>query len=75
MTNEERRIALGEARRKALAYATEAEGAQFEDPERMNRLISFANMWARIANALKVGDPTGPDATDGVPSDGTIITR
>lgn len=65
MTNEQRREALGRARSKALEWAEKAEkGATHEvgtrDPD---EAIRMADMWAAVAQALKVG--AGHD-TDGV---------
>jgi hypothetical protein len=49
MTNAERRLALARARRNALEYADVAEQAG-------GTTIALANMWANVAQALKVGE-------------------
>lgn len=63
MTNEERRQALANARRKAVQHATEAEAHPFIGPGD-DREMALANMWANVAQCLKVG------GTDAIPTDG-----
>ena len=67
MTNEERRTALARARTQAKYYAELVDEAETGDwgkfpVEKIKLWIMKATMWANVANALKVGDPTGPDA-------------
>lgn len=69
MTNEQRRVALALARRKALGYAEEAEAFQDGKFGADERSIGLANMWANVANAMKVGqsleaDGVIPDIAD-----------
>lgn len=70
MTNEERRIELAKARRQAVLYAEASESPlkQRELALLESTCIERANMWARVANALKIGAPDGPDSVDGHPS-------
>lgn len=72
MTNEERRLALAKARRKALAYAEEADrafGASGEDgPEAI-----MAHMWAAVAEAMKTGGALEADGV--IPDISDIVTR
>lgn len=73
MTNEERRVALATARRKALEYAMAAE----TDPTASLReeARALADMWANIANAMKVGQALEADGVLEHPSHPDIITR
>ncbi len=72
MTNAERREALNRARTMAYEYAKIADrhyGETSEDgPE-----VALAAMWARVAEAMKDGDPVhdGPDGRPGP----TVLTR
>lgn len=71
MTNQERRAALARARSKALAYAEEAEQMGQVDMAHLDSvaheaLVLNANlsmMWARVADALKDGDPAHDSVT------------
>lgn len=76
MTNEERRIALNLARRKALEHAEAAEStaallSSLTAEELANVSlagvldpIAMAQMWALVAEAMKDGDPDH-DGADG----------
>lgn len=66
MTNTERRQALAVARRKALTYANEADAF----PQEGSRHVELANMWANVANAMKVGQAL---EADGVIHDGMEV--
>lgn len=80
MTNEERRIALANARRKAVQYAQTSDGHTFIAPQD-DRDMALATMWANVAQCLKVGGtdaiPTdGPDGySDGIHTEYGVITR
>lgn len=84
MTNPERRAALAKARNKALAYAEEADlygGLDISDIDATGHeaLVLNANlsmMWARVADALKDGDPAHDSVTT-LPGDFDlgVITR
>jgi len=73
MTNEERRLALAKARRKALEYAEAADrfpvvdmsgGTTTEELiQRREHVMRQANMWANVAEAMKTG---GALEADGV---------
>jgi hypothetical protein len=75
LTNDERRIALAMARRKALEYAEMADNIytnRSEDGPEAN----LASMWAAVAIALKVGDNLDADGVyNALPTDGTFLTR
>lgn len=68
MTNEERRLALAKARRKALEWAEHTEEHECDQS------IQLANMWANVAGAMKTG---GALEADGVIPDPTdiVLTR
>ena len=60
MTNEERRVALAMARRKALEHA---EIADKQDDEMFDFTaeMQLAIMWANVASAMKVGQALEAD--------------
>lgn len=63
MTNAERRIALTKARRKALEYALAADLTSSGHDK--DRYVQMANMWANVAEAMKVG--SSPEADGATP--------
>lgn len=73
MTNEERRRALALARRKALDYALLAdETGQLDvsqlDSDALMALTGntrLAEMWAQVAQSMKIGQAMGADDVDG----------
>lgn len=81
MTNEERRVALAKARRKAMEYADAADKV-YDKLAEDGPEAQLANMWANVASAMKVGhsleaDGVIPDPAD-IATDGLgypIITR
>jgi hypothetical protein len=57
MQNSQRRTALDEARRQALVWAKRAEeNYTLTSFEGNKHNIEMANMWSRLAEAMKVGD-------------------
>lgn len=56
MKNAERRTALDRARKQALFWAERAEENWPLSPTAAEEYASMANMWAHVANAMKVGD-------------------
>jgi hypothetical protein len=75
MTNERRRDALNKARGKALLYAQAADDWHAEG-DSLNIQIScqMATMWARVAEAMKDGDPVH-DGPDGLPDSPVLSTE
>lgn len=79
MTNEERRVALAKARRMALMAAEVAQGASDKTwgdftGEYVDHHIKMANMWAHVANAMKVGQSLEADGV--IPDPGDLyLTR
>lgn len=61
MDNQQRRVALATARRKCLEYAELAEKPDFDGNINRQSMIERANMWANIANAMKVGQSLEAD--------------
>lgn len=66
MTNDERRVALNSARRRAYEHALRAESIPAEhDAMSFTRHARLAEVWANVAQAMKDGDPDhdapGPD--------------
>jgi hypothetical protein len=75
VTNEERRVALAMARRKALEHA---EIAETQDDEALTTEMQLAVMWANVASAMKVGQALEADGvieTEFHSPDGHAITR
>lgn len=72
MTNEERRQALATARRKALEYALHADSHDYRKRGPENTSIIMADMWAHVAQAMKVGNAIETDGADG---NGDVLTR
>lgn len=81
MNNQERREALAMARRKALDYAREADChailGDSADHAALSFNIKMADMWAHVAQSMKVGNAIETDGADGNPydSDLGIVTR
>lgn len=90
MTNQERRAALAEARKKAVQYARAADRFKLltvdgvGEPEvvestlkRREHIMQLASMWAHVADALKDGDPAHDSVVDLEPAPFStgIITR
>lgn len=72
LSNEARRMALAEAREKAVTYARAADeiyGRTGEDSPETNA----ATMWATVAIALKAGPAMEADNPPGVLAD--VVTR
>jgi hypothetical protein len=67
VTNEERRQALAMARRNALEYAKSAERL-FGDSGMDGPEANMANMWANVANAMKVGTNIDADGVYDLPT-------
>lgn len=56
MDNGKRRAALGRARTQALFWAERAEDHWPISPVAAEEYAFMANMWAHVADAMKVGD-------------------
>ena len=56
MDNTKRRTALDRARAQALFWAERAEDQWPISPTATEEYARMANMWAHVANAMKVGD-------------------
>lgn len=83
MTNEERRQALATARRAALEYALLANAAGQQDiteldSEALAALVGnirLADMWAHVAQCMKVGNAIETDGVGGAATEYGLITR
>lgn len=74
MKNDERRAALATARRKVVEYADLADKVDAGvNHQTFLYYRDLALMWSAVAAAMKVGDATGPDSTDGLSTE--WITR
>ncbi len=81
MNNTERREALAIARRRALDYAREADiMARIDianlDADALMALtlnIKMADMWAHVAQSMKVGNAIETDGADGLVTDGFTL--
>lgn len=62
MDNIERREALGKARKHTMHWADLAEQHWVEGSDNVLYYVEFASMWARVANALKVGNDSADRA-------------
>jgi hypothetical protein len=75
VTNEERRKALAKARENAWNYACSAD-RHFDNAGEDGPEANLANMWANVANALKIGENIDADGViPGVDPTGYTITR
>lgn len=61
MTNEERRVALAMARRKALEHAEIADKQDADEVFDLTAEMQLAVMWANVASAMKVGQALEAD--------------
>lgn len=76
MTNQERRAALANARRRAVTCAELADGL-FAQRGEDGPEVALAIMWAAVADALKDGNPDHDSVVDLEPAPFStgIITR
>ncbi len=63
VTNEQRRLALSQARMRSLDCAEKAEEQFLIDSETSHEYAQLAIMWASVAQSLKVGDPVADSTT------------